>query len=117
MQELDIIRIALFVIGMMVCLVTIFKLARLKGIFGTSNKIIGIGVFLMISSLLLQIIYEITEFSDPVWDSLIHIALLMILTLGLGLVFFGLWKVSIFFDELHDRVGTSQISTPSDTEK
>jgi len=71
----------------------------------------------MMGSLLFQAIYDILGFQDPIWDPIIKIVLLMILTLGLGFVFFGLWKVSIFFDELHDRVGTSQITAPSDTEK
>ncbi|MFW9778033.1 MAG: hypothetical protein ACFFE8_04200 [Candidatus Heimdallarchaeota archaeon] len=111
MDEFDLIRIALFGVCMMVSIVTILKQARLAGIFGTSNKLISSGVLLLSAAFLTQTIYTFMGTQDPIWHPIIQLVLLMSISLGLGLIFFGLWKVTLFFDELHNQAGGSSDST------
>jgi hypothetical protein len=113
MDEFDLIRIALFGVCMMISIVTIIKQARLAGVFGTSNKLVSTGVLLLSVSLLVQTIYNVLSIQDPIWHPIIQLVLLMTITLGLGLIFFGLWRVTLFFDELHNQAGVAVGSTPT----
>ncbi|MFW9854303.1 MAG: hypothetical protein ACFFFG_04555 [Candidatus Thorarchaeota archaeon] len=111
MDEFDLIRIALFGICMMISIVTILKQTRLSGVFGTSNKLISTGVLMLSITFLTQTIYAFIGIQDPIWHPIIQLVLLMSTSLGLGLIFFGLWKVTLFFDELHNQAVGSPSST------
>ncbi|UCG90174.1 MAG: hypothetical protein JSU57_00165 [Candidatus Heimdallarchaeota archaeon] len=104
-QEFDFLRVMIYIFSMTISIVTIIKQLKLKGIIGTSTKIISLGLFFSVSSLLFQtvIIMIGEQIQDPIWEPVIDIALSMVLVLGIGLIFFGLWKISLFFDEIHNQ--------------
>ncbi|MFX0013117.1 MAG: hypothetical protein ACFFB2_04755 [Promethearchaeota archaeon] len=103
MQEYDIIRGMLYGCCMMISLVTTAKQFRLEGIFGTSNKIISLGAFFISCGLLSQTIISILNYQDPIWNPLVQLVFLVLISIGFGFVFFGLWKISVFFDELKTK--------------
>ena len=102
MQEFDLIRVMIYGCCMTISIVTFVKQLRIKGIFGTSNKLISFGIFSISSSLLFQTIFSILDYQDPIWNPIIQIFILFLFVIGIGLTFFALWKVTIFFDELRN---------------
>ncbi|MHA2366705.1 MAG: hypothetical protein ACXAC7_22320 [Candidatus Hodarchaeales archaeon] len=100
MQEFDLLRVMIYGSCIMISIVTFLKQLRIKGIFGTSNKFISSGVFLISCSLLTESVISIIDFQDVIWSSIIQIILLMLFIVGIILVFWGLWQVTIFFDTL-----------------
>lgn len=100
MQEFDIIRVLLYTCCIMISLVTTAKQFRLEGIFGTSNKLISLGAFFIACSLLFQTIFSILSYQDPIWSPITQLVFLLLFVIGISFIFFGLWKISIFFEEL-----------------
>lgn len=103
MQEFDLFRVMIYGCCMMISIVTYLKQIRIKGIFGMSNKLISVGVFLISCSLLFQTVISILDFQDAIWSPIIHITFLMLFIVGIILVFWGLWRVTIFFDTLRSK--------------
>ena len=116
MQEFDILRIMIYIVSMMISIVTIFKQFQLKGTIGTSIKIISLGFFLSMASLLFQTLLVMMEeqIQDPVWEPILDIGSTMVLVLGIGLILFGLWKISLVFDEIHTQAREQTISVEQD---
>ncbi|MCK4849474.1 MAG: hypothetical protein KAT16_10630 [Candidatus Heimdallarchaeota archaeon] len=100
MQEIDILGVMLFSICLMISVVTFIKQLRIKGLFGTSNKLISIGTFILTSSLLAQAILSIVNYQDVIWSPILQMSILILSFVGFGFIFIGLWKINIFFDEL-----------------
>lgn len=100
MQEFDLFRILIYGSCIMISIVTFLKQLRIKGIFGTSNKFISSGVFFISCSLLFQSVISIIDYQDVIWSPIIQISILMLFIVGIMLVFWGLWRVTIFFDTL-----------------
>ena len=114
MQEIDVLRVMLFSVCMMISFVTFTKQLRIRGLFGTSNKLISIGTFLLATSLLVQAILSIINYQDVVWLPILQISALILTFIGFGFIFIGLWKISIFFDEL--KMSTKKSIRPSETD-
>ena len=112
MQEFDFIRIMIYSCSLMISIVTYLKQIRIKGIFGMSSKGISVGVFLISFSLLFQTFYLILNFEDPIWSPIISITFLVLFLVGMALIFWGLWRVTIFFDTLRAEIGKSEIIKP-----
>jgi hypothetical protein len=100
MQEFDIIRVLFYGCCMMVSLVTLVKQFYLKGMIGSATKLISFGIFLMTASLLFETVLSLYEDIIPLWYTILSVIEIGLLTLGVGFVFYGLWKVSIYFDNL-----------------
>ncbi|MFX0183146.1 MAG: hypothetical protein ACFE95_08710 [Candidatus Hodarchaeota archaeon] len=100
MQEFDIIRVLFYGCCMMVSIVTIVKQFYLKGIIGSATKLIGFGIFLITGSLLFETTLSLYEDIEPLWYTLLSVIGIGLLALGVGFVFYGLWKVTIYFDNL-----------------
>ncbi len=82
MQEIDVLRVMFYSVCMMVSFVTITKQLRIKGIFGTSNKLISIGAFLLTTSLLVQTILSIINYQDVIWSPILQMSILILLFIG-----------------------------------
>jgi len=103
-QEFDFFRVMIYGCCIMISIVTYLKQIRIKGIFGMSNKLISVGVFLISCSLLFQTVILIIDFQDAIWSPIIHITFLMLFIVGMMFVFLGLWRVTIFFDTLRSKI-------------
>ena len=118
MQEFDVIRLLIYGCSVMISVVTFLKHVRIEGVIGTSTKMISAGTFCVIGSLLIHILLSLlgneSNEINPLWE----LITIMAFVLGIGLVFFGLWKTSIFFDELHRQAEKQVIITQqSDAEQ
>jgi len=100
MQEFDIIRVLFYGCCMMVSIVTFVKQFNLKGVIGSATKLISFGIFLITGSLLFETMLSLYEDIMPLWYTLLSAIGIGFLALGVGFVFYGLWKVSIYFDNL-----------------
>ena len=115
MQEIEVLRLMLYSICMMVSFVTITKQLRIKGLFGSSNKLISAGTLFLTTSLLIQTILSIVNYQDEIWLSIFQLSILILSFVGFSFIFFGLWKITVFFDELKK---STKISTqPSKTDE
>jgi len=114
LQEIDVLRAMLFSICMMISLVTFTKQLRIKGLFGTSNKLISVGTFVLTASLLGQTLLSIVNYQDEIWSPILQISILILSLIGFGFIFIGLWKINIFFDEL--KVSPKKTITPNETD-
>ena len=116
MQEFDILRIMIYIVSMMISIVTVFKQFQLKGTIGTSIKIISLGFFLSMASLLFQTLLVMMEeqIQDPIWEPILDIGSTMVLVLGIGLILLGLWKISLVFDEIHSQARKHTLSIKQD---
>ena len=115
LQEIDVLRVMFYIICMMVSFVTITKQLRIKGLFGTSNMIISIGTLILTVSLVSQTILTVTNYQDEIWLSIFQVSILILSFIGFGFIFFGLWKIIVFFDELKASVKIS--IQPKETEE
>lgn len=116
MQEIDLFRVMIYVSCIMISIVTFLKQLRIKGIFGTSNKFISSGLFLISCSLLFESVISILDYQDVIWSSIIQIFLLMLFIVGIVLVFWGLWQVTIFFDNLRLNAEKPELLTQMNEE-
>ncbi|UCG01365.1 MAG: hypothetical protein JSW11_17320 [Candidatus Heimdallarchaeota archaeon] len=116
MEEFNALRVMIYIFSMMIGLVTIAKQFKLKGTIGTSIKIISLGFFFSVSSLLFQTLLVMMEeqIQDPIWEPILDIGSTMVLVLGIGLILFGLWKISLFFDEIHNQAQKHTLSAIKD---
>ncbi|MHA2245631.1 MAG: hypothetical protein ACXADY_11760 [Candidatus Hodarchaeales archaeon] len=116
MQEFDVLRIIIYIVSMMISIVTLVKLLKLKGTIGTSIKLISLGFFFSMASLLFQTILFMMEeqIQDPVLEPILDIGSTMILGLGIGLILFGLWKLSLVFDKIHNQAQEQTLSVNQD---
>ncbi|PWI46563.1 hypothetical protein CEE45_16175 [Candidatus Heimdallarchaeota archaeon B3_Heim] len=114
LQEIDVLRFMLFSVCIMISFVTFAKQLRIRGLFGTSNKLISIGTLLLATSLLVEAILSIINYQDVVWLPILQISILILTFIGFGFIFIGLWKISIFFDEL--KMATKKSIGPSKTD-
>ncbi len=99
---------------MMISAVTIAKQLRIKGLFGTSNKLISTGTFVLTTSLLIQAILSIINYQDVIWSPILQMSILILSFIGFGFIFVGLWKINIFFDEL--KMSPKKSVRPSETD-
>ena len=91
--------------GLMISIVTIVKQFQLKGIIGSSTKMISIGVLFITGSLLFQTLLSFIgdQIVDPLFAPILDLISIFGIAFGIGLVFFGLWKISVMFDEISSR--------------
>ena len=119
MQEFDILRLLLFLVSITIGIVTIVKLLPQKGAIGTSNKQISLGVLLMVISLFSQTFVNMLGASStlgPTWEPILDLIFFMGLAVGIGSIFFGLWKISITFDEIHNKAVSQTLLVSQDDE-
>lgn len=88
--------------GLMISIVTIAKQFQLKGIIGSSTKMISVGVFFITGSLLFQTLLSFVgdQIIDPILEPILDLISILGIVFGIGIVFFGLWKISVMFDEI-----------------
>ncbi|MFX0052626.1 MAG: hypothetical protein ACFFAJ_17155 [Candidatus Hodarchaeota archaeon] len=117
MQEFDIIRVLFYGCCMMVSIATIVKQFNLKGIIGSATKSISFGIFLITGSLLFETTLSFYENIEPLWLTLLSTIGIGSLALGVGFVFYGLWRVSIYFDELKETAKKYTVTVDLDESK
>jgi hypothetical protein len=104
---------------MTIGIVTIVKLLPQKGTIGTSNKQISFGVFLIVISLFSQTFVNLLGASaihGSIWEPILDLIFFMGLAVGIGAIFFGLWKISILFDEIHNKAVSQTLLVSKDDE-
>jgi len=75
------------------------------------------GVFLISCSLLFQTLISIIVFQDAIWGPIINITFIMLFIVGIMFVFWGLWRVTIFFDTLQSKTEKPDLLNQTDEGK